>query len=394
MMLDLLKKVIFAIEIRVFQGRRLTRPVFNFFRRDPASRKRALLVYRVIPFHLGKDHPAFRYHQNFKQAMQIATVLDEAGYLVDVAEMGDRKFRAESPYDLVMSHRVDYEGLEKAIGPGTMKVYLSAGMNHIAHNRNQEIRAEYFLERKGKKLRNLPRDQEDMPFLKIADAVVGFGNDCTRNSWKSAFAGPIYNFENYSLRWLQPERRDWDSAKLNFLFFGSHLQLSKGLDITLDVFSQFKDVHLFVCSHYQKDADFCKIYDKELFHTANIHPCGWIDIGGRKFKELVAQCGFVILPSCSEASAGSVVNAMATGLIPIVTPEVGIDMDDFGFCLSDFRVETIAEVVRSVSRMSAEELVLRSQKVLDVSANRLSEEAFLKRWREIIGDLVQTSRKG
>ncbi len=392
-MLDCLKKIIFAVEGRFFGGVRLNKPVFNCFHRDPASRKRALLVYRALPFHLERGHPALRYHQSLKQALQIATVLDEFGYTVDVVDIVDRKFQAEATYDLVINHRVDYAGLEKAFGPRTIKVYLASGTNHVVHNSNQALRARYYAERKGRQPTGLVWDKEEMPFLKIADAMAGFGNKFTTGSWRSAFPKRIYDFNNYSFPELKPVPRNWEEARSNFLFLGSRQQLGKGLDLLLDAFSQCSDLHLYICSKYQDEPDFCEVYRKELFHSSNIHPCGWVDIGGPKFRRLVTRCGYVILPSCSEGSPGSIINAMGTGMVPIVTKEAGVDTDDFGFCLPDFRVETISETVRTASQMPPEELALRSRKALEAVAEQFSQDAFIKRWRQIISDIIETFEK-
>jgi glycosyltransferase involved in cell wall biosynthesis len=387
-MSELLKKICFRLQERLFGGRWLKQPAFNVCGRSDADPgHRALLVYLVRPFRLSKNHPAFRHHQNLRQATQIAAVLDSFGYTVDVVDLGDRQFRPERTYDLLINHRVDYDGLEPAIGPRTLKIYLSSGMNHIVHNQNQQARVKYFTERKGRDPKDLIWDREDMPYLKIADALVGFGNEFTMASWRSAFPGPTYAFGNYSLEVLQLQDRDLRTARSHFLFFGSRQQVGKGLDLLLDVFPQLPHFHLHICARYKEEKDFCDCYARELFHTPNIHTHGFVDIGGRTFRNLISRCAFVLHPTCSDAAVGSVVNAMATGLIPIVSREAGLDVEASGFTLRDCRIETIAETVQAVSGLPAEQLVARSAGILKISHARYSQARFIERWKEIMAAL-------
>ncbi|MGH7802604.1 MAG: hypothetical protein ACREOW_18595 [Thermodesulfobacteriota bacterium] len=53
--------------------------------------KRALLIYVVQPFLLEGGSPKLLRHQNSKQCRQIATVLDELGYIVDAVDVRDRR---------------------------------------------------------------------------------------------------------------------------------------------------------------------------------------------------------------------------------------------------------------------------------------------------------------
>ena len=48
-----------------------------------------------------------------KQALQIANLLGEYDYIVDVVDVTDRKFVATKAYDLILNHRVDDVGHEK-----------------------------------------------------------------------------------------------------------------------------------------------------------------------------------------------------------------------------------------------------------------------------------------
>ena len=94
--------------------------------------KRALLIYLVDAFIIDSNDNTFLRHQNVRQCRQIAAVLDDAGYIVDVVDYRDDKFVPFKAYDLVISHRVKHPYNEDMFGSNTYKVYFPCAMCHKA----------------------------------------------------------------------------------------------------------------------------------------------------------------------------------------------------------------------------------------------------------------------
>jgi len=163
----------------------------------------------------------------------------------------------------------------------------------------------------------------------------------------------------------------------------------KGLDLLLEIFSQHPDLHLYIGADLEYDRAFCRCYRRELYETPNIHPMGWVRVNSPEFYQLMNQCGYVILPSCSEASAGSVVLWMYAGLVPIVTKEAGVDTEDFGVTLVNDSLEEIEKAILEMANLPAEWLRERSIRTREVAEAKYSEEAFIRRWREILSDLLK-----
>src|SRR5512137_2557580 len=100
----------------VTQVKRVGRNVFGYRFLPNATRvdelgykKRALFVYVTKPFTIAFDNPVFLSHQNLMQARQIAVVLNELGYVVDVVHLRDVRFKPRRKYDILISHRVSLE---------------------------------------------------------------------------------------------------------------------------------------------------------------------------------------------------------------------------------------------------------------------------------------------
>ena len=81
-----------------------------------------------------------------------------------------------------------------------------------------------------------------------------------------------------------------------------------------------------------------------LLISDNIVNHGFIDIESSLFKELSSKCGYVILPSVSEGIATAVITAMGRGaMIPVVSKECGVDIDNFGIEIKDLTVDAVKE---------------------------------------------------
>ncbi len=341
--------------------------------------KRALLIYIVKPFLLKDDDPYLLRHQHSKQCKQIAAILGDLGLVVDVVDIKDKKFRPSRDYALVICNRVTDIPLNK----DTLRIYLATTLHHKVHNENLSRRHKLLYERLGYRVRLRRVYAEVMPYVERSDAIVGFGNEFIMNSWREAFNVPVYPFDNYGFKETEfiLDSKDFSTARMNFLFFTSSSQMQKGLDLLLEIFPKHPDLHLYICSDYEKEGDFCACYHQELYETPNIHPMGWVMVNGSEYNELVRKCAFVILPSCSEGQSGSVVQCMYSGLIPLVTKESGIDTEEFGITFADDSLEEIERVIVEVSEKPESWHRERSIRTRAVSEEKYSEDAFMDRWR-------------
>lgn len=351
-------------------------------------RKRALLIYIVRAFNNWNDSSG---HQNRRQSIQIVKLLDEIGYVVDVVDIRDRKFKPTRHYDLVICNRVS----DTPLNNNAIRIYLATTLPHKTHNENLRRRHDLLRERRGCSVRMRRVYQETMPYVSKSDAIAGFGNEFIISSWREAFNVPVYPFNNYGFKETEFifDSKNFSIARKNFLYFASGSQMQKGLDLLLEIFPKHPDLHLYICSDYEKEKDFCDCYRKELFETANIHPVGRITVNGPEYSELMEKCAYVITPSCSDGQSGSVVQCMYSGLIPLVTKEVGINTEDFGITFTDDSLEEIERVILEVSEKPwswHREHSIGTRKVSEV---RYSEDAFFERWRIILAEILNGTGK-
>lgn len=391
-MLETLKKhffrTLYALQMK-FQAEKFSSPVTDYFKKEESFSRRAILLYRTMPFHLGTDHPVYNYHQSMIQSKLIAEALDHLGYIVDVANF-HTPLEPSVPYDLVISHN-GAEDHHKRAYRNAKKIYLATGTEHRTHNQRQQSRLNAFEARLGRHNVALQWDEENMPWVENADAIFCFGNEAVAETWRRRFGDPVLPFENTSLKTLPDLGRQWNEEKKHFLFLGSAQQLAKGLDLLLEAFGQCPDLHLHVCGHFLKDPVFCEAYRKLLFETSNIHSHGWVDVTNQKFYKLAASCAFTISASCAEGSPGSITNCMRLGLIPLLSREAGVTEGNGVKILTDLSVPGIVASIRSHSTTGSDQLEQMSVSATRRALSDFSETAFKTRWIEMLSSVIPKS---
>jgi glycosyltransferase involved in cell wall biosynthesis len=365
--------------------------LFNVNEADESNHaKRALFIWRYTPFVIPDDDPEFLRHQNLRQCRQIAALLGELGYIVDVADVKDKKFRLSGDYNLIISTKFDSKYMGTAFRTDGIIIFLALTISNMVHNINLRRRHELLYERRRFRVMFRKLTTEKLSGVQKSHAIVCFGNEFVIRTWKEIFKVPTYHLNNYGFNWTAcpVNSKDFALARRNFLFFASRCQIQKGLDLALEVFRRHTDLHLYVGSYFEMELDFCSCYYEELFETSNIHPMGWITVNGPEYNELAEKCAYVILPSCSEGQAGSVVQCMYSGLIPLVTKEVGIDTEDFGITFSNDTPEEIERVIVDVSQRPESWHREQSIRTRRIAEEKYSEAAFVNRWREILAEIL------
>ncbi|MES2006540.1 MAG: glycosyltransferase [Patescibacteria group bacterium] len=178
-----------------------------------------------------------------------------------------------------------------------------------------------------------------------------------------------------------------EKVKGNFIWFGGAGAVHKGLDLVLEAFATMPEYTLTVYGKLGNEDDFTHAYDKELFHTPNIHMKGWVDPGSPEFAHATTHSLAIIYPSCSEGTAGSVVLAMHAGLIPIISRETGVDVEDFGIVLKENTIQEIQTMVRNLSLEPHTKLTQRAVAAWKYARAMHTRPHFEAAYRAVIKDI-------
>lgn len=356
-------------------------------------RKRALFSYIVHPFSIPPNDSAFLRHSNICHAQEIVRVLNELGYIVDVIDFRDTSFVPKRKYDMFIGHGgLNVRAIAAWLPDETVKIYFSTGCYWKYHNEQELARFKALYDRKAV---NLPLDRyinngEEEALLSV-DGIIGIGNHFTRRTY--ADFSPVVMINGTALpdNHYDESEKDFERGGQHLLYYAGSGCVHKGLDLLLEVFANV-DQHLWICSTI--DNEFAAAYSDVLKGHSNIHLMGWVQPRSPQFYQLMDTCNSVLLPSCSEGQAQSVVECMIHGLIPVVSQASGISIDHFGVIIEPCSIEKIASTVRSMAKWPARKcrkMSLGSRKAAQILFSR---EMFATNMRDAILRIVDaTSRR-
>ena len=346
--------------------------------------RNCLIRYINEPFEKGSDDS----HQNTVQVIEIAKLIGNLGYNVDVIDYISEYVVLKNKYDAVFDISVCKKPIYiNALKNGAKKIAYLTGSNPTFANAAEMDRIRAVRERRGAKL--IPRRQAPLMDLKIEnfDLVIMIGSRYTLDTYhnfhfrKSAIVpntGYEFDFK------FDKSRKD----PYSFLFFGSSGAVHKGLDLLLEVFSEIGHPYkLYVCGNFENEKDFVREYARELYRTSNIFSMGFVDVMSQEFKKLCEECVFTILPSCSEGCAGSIATCMSGGLIPICSRICGYD-DNEVIILEDCSKERIRETIQCVSNMKIEDLARKSDEAVNITKTKYSMKNFKEQMEAALREVL------
>jgi glycosyltransferase involved in cell wall biosynthesis len=330
------------------------------------SSKRALLSYLVQPVIDELNDGVTEKFSNDGIARAWPKALNELGYEVDIINWDDTNFIIEKPYDLVISHgAINFKHLAKQLKGTEKYIYFSTGSYWQYHNEQEDKRLVEFRSRNNF---SLPRDryinnpEEDAN--SGATGIICLGNQTTADTYKKF--KKVINLPIGCYPETRSINKDLEAGRKNFLFFSGAGNIHKGLDLLIEAFAKQPDYSLHISTFM--DDKFAKFYAKEL-KLPNIIVHNFVTLRSEKFYEICDACNYIIFPSCSEGSPGSVVECMQQGLIPIVSKTSHIDIEDTGIVLDDVSVTSLTEAIKLISGESLASLKKRS-----VAARRIVKE--------------------
>jgi hypothetical protein len=354
-------------------------------------RGNVLLSYIIDAF-LLKDNETVPYsHSHYWESLQMAKTFQDLGYSVDVIHYTNTTFVPEKEYSVFIDVRWNMQRLAPLLNKDCIKI-MHIDLCHMLFNNAAEAMRLLALQQR-RKVTLQPRRFE-MPNLGIehADCGVVIGNKFTMNTFiyanKPLYRVPVFS----SFLYPSPEGKDFGTSRRNFIWFGSGGLVRKGLDLVLEAFTAMPDYHLMVIGPVGQEKDFERAYHKELYETPNIHTVGWLDLSAPELTRIVKNCVGLIYPSCAEGQSGGVVICMHAGLIPIISYESGVDVEDFGVLLRDCSIEEIKNSIQMIAALPPNELKQRALKTWEYARANHTRDKFAEDYGRIVHEIVNKYR--
>lgn len=297
-------------------------------------------------------------HQAFRETIKIVDIFNGLGYNVCLNNYRSLKV-PKIKFDVVFGNEPNFTEVAKT-NPQALKIYYATGA-YAAHmikwtkKRTDEFNAMY---KTNYPYQRIPENYEQ---FKYADKILQIGSRYTIETYPEELRNKITTIHQS----CQLDKSDIDISKKNFasnkeiLWLGSSGTILKGLDLVIECLTKYPNITLHVAGYAdEKFKEVCEANQKPniVFH-------GFMDVRGDDFKNIVANCNFMIYPSCSEGGMpGSVICSMYYGLIPIVSRWSADDnlLNIGGFILEDLTVMSIDKYVSIIKSMTVDEIKKRS----------------------------------
>ena len=337
--------------------------------------KRCFLYMKTTPLYRKSNS-----HTNMWETRQIIYILNSLGYLVDMVSPELDNYIPPNDYDLFIGYGSGNSGKHfykyaRSLTKAKKVIYVTGPEPSLSNCLVRE-RYDNFNERTGLQspyMRTSDINFEE--FAAVGDYIFCIGETglFSHNSYIK-HGLPIFSIIP-SKNALSQIASSYKKDKRHFLCFAGSGLICKGADVLVEAFKGLPNFHLHICGP-REDA-FYEAYVDLFQSSPNIHNYGFIDINGEKYKDLCTKCSFTILHSAAEGCCTSVVNNMASGLVPVINYEVGIDISDFGHQIkggSD-RVDAVKNAVLKVASMDQSEFEGRVAKTLRAS-EKYSQQSF------------------
>lgn len=350
--------------------------------------KRALLSYITDPFIAERNGEQTSRFSNSGLALSWARVLNELGYRVDIIDWDNKNFLPVNSYDLVIFHGGKNFNVYNKLAGRPVVIHYLTGSYWKFNNQAEDKRLVDFKRRHGV---DLPRDRyiddpED-PVNRVAKAVIVLGDPSMRKTYPKNLRVMTINNASYADDHFAKITKDYSNVRKNFLFFAGSGNIHKGLDLLIDSFKDL-DEHLYIVTVVDKKV--MAVFKDEL-KLPNIHLVGEVGFRSPQFYQAMDNCAFVILPSCSEGQAGSVVEAMNQGLVPIVSKETRLDTGKFGETLKDTSIACIKQTVERLSRLDPTAVQKRAEATRRAAIKDHNPEKFRKDLKAAVNDILETN---
>lgn len=324
------------------------------------------------------------YHPNKIEKYQIIKAFISNNYCIDICHCLDEKAvrkLAEGNYDVIFGFGPAYHQAIKQWPNAYRIIYYTE--SPFWYSRQQEMFRIQMFEKKTGVRKRLVRTgvfyHEDDE--KTANAVICM---CDKKLF-DAIDNPVYRILPYGLK----------SSKINgnlfahrdekhFLVFGMAGYVHKGVDLLIDVIKNHPDWHLHLCGDTRE-------MDKDGFeyHYPNVHLEGFMSVNDLRYKELVEQCMFILLASCSEGMPTGIITGMRHGLIPIVSRNIGMEYcgEDKAFFFDELSEQDIEKQLKQCVAIAREKLEYRSNYIYEYANKEFSIGAFSERMNQCIGNI-------
>tara|TARA_Y200000002_G_scaffold383214_1_gene404086 strand:+ start:3246 stop:4325 length:1080 start_codon:yes stop_codon:yes gene_type:complete len=339
---------------------------------DESIDKKILICYIKSPFYF-MNRPIK--HSNVIESRIIADTFKNMGFNVDVVDWQCKRNIDYSKYSLIFGFGLPYRNSFSNHDINLKRICYLTGSNPNFSNKQEAMRIKKIYDDKKSLLS--PRREAYWPWMNTAinsDMLVLTGNSQT----KSTYEGLVENIQTVPVPIIPSKLKPNLSINSGILWFGGSGAVHKGLDLVLEAITNSSaKFTLDICGPIKGETDFFNMYQEKLNdERVNFH--GMIDVSSNEMQKLIDRNSFIVLPSCSEGMASSVITCMQFGLIPIISKECGVDIGDHGILIEELSISGVKTAIYKALNLNADEILKMKKQAVEFIKKNNSHDSYRK----------------
>jgi len=261
-------------------------------------------------------------------------------------------------------------------------------------NSHPLYRAKVLLEESRELRRRLYRQEwvNPLTFLraqKHTDKMILIGNEFVRNTYINQGVDSRKLFllnSGVNLDFLTPDFSKRPSDKIRVIYSASDLGIRKGLFRVMQYWESLNSLltnNLYELKIVGGNTSFHKEIKEFAKKFNNVEYLGWIDSSTEEYRQILQSSHIIIFPSIEEGQAGTVLEAMACGCVPIITEQSGVPITDEkdGFVIKNYT--NASEFVDYLNKLSENRLLIdtMSARSRDYTEKKHSWNNFIEKFK-------------
>lgn len=340
--------------------------------------------YIADPFYHRNDNVYLDTHQNKREAIAMAEVFNKLGYNVYFMLYTSQKPLPDIDCKLIFGHEPNIQRAKDKYRNARMIFY---GVSTYYEYRNKKIKEMTNEFNEAFKAR-VPcrRTVEPHTAVNDADAILLIGSDNTVKTFPEQYRNKITKIHQSTQNTKYLRNIEVHGNK-EFFYLASYGNVLKGVYPIIDFFSKHPEYELHWVGPIEKDVH--EAIKNKL--TSNLYIYGCQDIGSNLVLGLMERCDFILYPSGVEGVPGSVLNAMKSGLIPLVTPWASFDeIENYGFVMEDATIKGVESAVNWAMSLSLDEIDRRKKECQKFVLHNYNLERFTQEFETYMGEQLST----
>ncbi len=203
-----------------------------------------------------------------------------------------------------------------------------------------------------------------VPDLRDVDHVLVIGNQVTADTYlRNGLSRQQVDTMSYELMRGEAVAKRKLGKRVRFVFSAANLYLGKGFDIFVQLMERMHEEGYefeITIMGAVKNPYYAGLIRKMRGRGIPVHVLGMVY--DERYYTVMRKQDFYVLPSLAEGQAGTVLDAMYCGVIPVLTRETGVSYSPLGFLKPCMDMESNFNIIRKAMKMGKREMGLLSEK--------------------------------